>query len=1212
MPEPWEDYAAAAPAPAAAPPPQEGPWAAYGQSDQPRPDPAAMLRLGLSTPVTHEMVNSDPGVSSVARAFTAGFGEGFGQEQVGFSDASMQFLIKHGIFRNDQTLNSPTKVVQAFNESFFYPAATFLDAAVRLPNALYRGAQAAGVAAGLPGDVVSMPDAFLGSPHFAGIPHPPGTLPVFREIVPAAAKEGEAVAASAPDRGGIVAYHGSPYSFERFDTSKIGTGEGNKVQGHGLYFAETEGVARSYQVQLGGPDGGHLYQVKIDANPEHFLDWDKPLNEQSQYVRDAFKKLGQEETWEMPVSALGEPERMEQVPISAEQAYNFFAEQLGDEGGGATTAQKLIEAGIPGIKYLDQGSREGGEGTRNYVVFNDQAVRITHVNGNPVATARDLSDARDLGVIGPKPEPINTLPPAKAAAAAVRRDDVLQGPEPGGTDPWQQRFERFAGKLDTPQDIQQLIIDSAKDNDGFVEARQGNIPLSQVEAIANAAGVDPESVNQSGLGRLLKNDNAVRGAVQVMLDAVADFKEASRIARSDPSVENLIAVQDKMMRRDLAVEQIVGLRAEWGRTGRVYQEFMRDVRDQQGLTDFLKGKGRSLDDLKSIADAVAGLDTPEQIARFANDLRKPSAWDKYMFYWVNALISGPVTHIKYIGANAAFAGYEAGVVTPIAGAIGTIRRIATGAEEGVYVGESAARLYGLLAGTPDALKAAWRAARENIQVPLPGEVAKNVNPLTNQKPNPIGGLTGTIVGIPSRGATGIHSFFNFLGWRAAQEAEAYRAAAKEGLSPFSDSFWRRQQSLATDIDALEKVSPGARDRSIDNGYHLTFISEQGKFGKAISSLTREVPALKLIVPFTHIPGQILRAGLEQTPAAFIDERMRADLLGKNGAVAQDTQIARMVAGGIVGGMVANWALNDAITGYGPTDQTERAIWLRTHEPYSVRLGGWWVSYNKFGPIGDLMGLVANLVDIGPKVKEGEYSEAAGRVIKATGRLLEDEVGMQGLVNVIEAMDDPDRKMGRFLSGQAASNLPFSSFLRQTASAGLFATGYLGDPYMREAKTFVDQLRYAVPFARQGLLPKRDWLGQPMDNPGYATILRTRAVNPSPVDREITQLQIKPGPPQDRIGGVKLTPNLYDEYQATAGSLTRTLLESMVSEPAWGTLPPIVRETAIHHAIEGSRRAAEAAMQARHPELIQAGVQQRQDHIMGVGPARPKYAPATLQ
>ena len=37
---------------------------------------------------------------------------------------------------------------------------------------------------------------------------------------------------------GIRAYHGSPHDFDKFDLSKIGTGEGAQAYGHGLYFAE--------------------------------------------------------------------------------------------------------------------------------------------------------------------------------------------------------------------------------------------------------------------------------------------------------------------------------------------------------------------------------------------------------------------------------------------------------------------------------------------------------------------------------------------------------------------------------------------------------------------------------------------------------------------------------------------------------------------------------------------------------------------------------------------------------------------------------------------------------------------------------------------------------------------------------------------------------------------------------------------------------------
>lgn len=51
-------------------------------------------------------------------------------------------------------------------------------------------------------------------------------------------------------RSVIRAYHGSPYDFDRFDASKIGTGEGAQTYGHGLYFAGNEAVAKSYRDQL--------------------------------------------------------------------------------------------------------------------------------------------------------------------------------------------------------------------------------------------------------------------------------------------------------------------------------------------------------------------------------------------------------------------------------------------------------------------------------------------------------------------------------------------------------------------------------------------------------------------------------------------------------------------------------------------------------------------------------------------------------------------------------------------------------------------------------------------------------------------------------------------------------------------------------------------------------------------------------------------------
>lgn len=60
----------------------------------------------------------------------------------------------------------------------------------------------------------------------------------------------------------LITYHGTPHTFpptERnplgeFDASKIGTGEGAQMYGHGIYVAESPGVAKAYATGLGGRD----------------------------------------------------------------------------------------------------------------------------------------------------------------------------------------------------------------------------------------------------------------------------------------------------------------------------------------------------------------------------------------------------------------------------------------------------------------------------------------------------------------------------------------------------------------------------------------------------------------------------------------------------------------------------------------------------------------------------------------------------------------------------------------------------------------------------------------------------------------------------------------------------------------------------------------------------------------------------------------------
>jgi hypothetical protein len=125
---------------------------------------------------------------------------------------------------------------------------------------------------------------------------------------------------------------------------------------------------------------GHMYEVRINAHPDHLLDWDKPATEQHPHILEAIA----------PLFPDGIPERKQYgETFRGGDLYDLMKARLGglmfkklaDEAGiptGGGTDKRLsnylAHRGVPGIKYLDQGSRGAGEGSRNYVVFDDKLV----------------------------------------------------------------------------------------------------------------------------------------------------------------------------------------------------------------------------------------------------------------------------------------------------------------------------------------------------------------------------------------------------------------------------------------------------------------------------------------------------------------------------------------------------------------------------------------------------------------------------------------------------------------------------------------------------------------------------------------------------------------------------------------------------------------------------------------------------------------------
>jgi len=423
---------------------------------------------------------------------------------------------------------------------------------------------------------------------------------------------GELTAPGAPapeEEDSITAYHGSPHSFEEFDPAYIGKGEGNQSFGHGMYFADNEGVAKNYRDVLSGdlvtPEGektnwqgqgskyfgrsalqqsmdkklsgdeairdamqdlhfnaglmqrrdikqryydaanslgsmlgkqwkidpGYMYEVRLKARPEHFLDWDKPLSEQ-RHVIDALSK-----TKGKIIRDLLNSDLMKNIdePIKVGDKYIFqmtgrdLMHQLSGSSSGQPNHPKasaaLAAAGIRGIRYLDAGSRSQGEGTHNYVVFDPKHIEV----------ARKYEDGGRVGYAGGggEDDPVVQQALGLTQQAMPMAQPMAQpelSPIPGAmqvaqavTAPGRKRFEIAPARV-APMTIDQKDRDLPEEGgvtikrltDAFKRAIDNHLSLPPAQQIANARQAENNVAKYVGRGKTGKMNSVLTANKKLM------------------------------------------------------------------------------------------------------------------------------------------------------------------------------------------------------------------------------------------------------------------------------------------------------------------------------------------------------------------------------------------------------------------------------------------------------------------------------------------------------------------------------------------------------------------------------------------------------------------------------------------------------------------------------------------------------------------------
>jgi hypothetical protein len=129
---------------------------------------------------------------------------------------------------------------------------------------------------------------------------------------------------------------------------------------------------------------GNVYEMALKTADEDFLMWDKPINMQSEKVQKAVENIIRQANRNDPKAA----EKAVKI-ISRWPARDFYKNWRsgGPTYGGQSDfdaeemTKDLLDKGVRGIKYLDEGSRDVGKGTSNFVVFDPKDLEILRVLG---------------------------------------------------------------------------------------------------------------------------------------------------------------------------------------------------------------------------------------------------------------------------------------------------------------------------------------------------------------------------------------------------------------------------------------------------------------------------------------------------------------------------------------------------------------------------------------------------------------------------------------------------------------------------------------------------------------------------------------------------------------------------------------------------------------------------------------------------------------
>lgn len=762
------------------------------------------------------------------------------------------------------------------------------------------------------------------------------------------------------------------------------------------------------------------------------------------------------------------------------------------------------------------------------------------------------------------------------------------------------------------------------------------------QALSMLVGITPDQVLNGPIGSLAKDtgDLAARmdAAKILLMSSAQQFQQLARRAVATGTDEDWQAASRGYALQNQITANFTQAGTNVGRALRARQlDVFGEGSSAQAFNDIVANVGP--DNVEEVIRKMADLPTPEQAAGWTGVLRRMTSRDALLYGWYNMLL-GPGTILKKLTSDA------------VVGTMNIASRYAAeklGPSGAVAPGETAALISGYAGAFTDGLRAAGKAFKtghsnfmSDYQT-MDGTTVTRMEKLVGDGGAPLDGDHPTSAamaflraGLPTTWIGAADDLAKVVNYRAEARSLLHRQGVDQGLEGNALSQHIDDNLAAMPDDIHQQAKAAALSNTFQDpltGLALRLQDGADNFSVPIGAPSLgwkgfEVPVGRILLPFVKVPANIMKFAYRNSPLPeiFPSAGYKADLMA--GGARRDLAYARVGIGTGITVAASGLALSGNLTGAGPSDPAANAAWQRAgNMPYSIKVNGQSVGYNRIEPIGMMLSAVADSFNVAKFASEQDSDNIAGSVIFGIGSAMLSKTYLSGIANFFDALNSPEKESGRYID-----NL-ISSMTVPNVVGGLDKAT---DEWRRAHYDLLGSIEAKTPGLSQGMPPVRTIWGDaipqdqgflpPFSGTGAARMLSPvpmRDEHPEPIDswvwdnrssfptdaRGNLQLPSKPGHVQTfQVGKnidahVALSPEQYSKFLQLAGNDlkdpnglgAKDYLNALVAgnnpdggtQRQWNNGSPAARALIVSTAIGKFRQAAKQQLRGEFPDIDQA-------------------------